>query len=51
MQWMNSFRGDWQVYPGAGYVVAYPSPHGSTGYGQKFTRDISGNWVQSLMKT
>jgi dipeptidyl aminopeptidase/acylaminoacyl peptidase len=44
MQWMNSFRGDWQVYPSAGYVVAYPNPHGSTGYGQKFTRDISGNW-------
>lgn len=44
MQWMNSFRADWQVYPGAGYVVAYPNPHGSTGYGQRFTRDISGNW-------
>ncbi len=44
MQWMNSFRGDWQVYPGAGYVVAYPNPHGSTGYGQKYTRAISGDW-------
>lgn len=44
MQWMNSFRGDWQVYPGAGYVLAYPNPHGSTGYGQKFTRSISGDW-------
>lgn len=44
MQWMDSFRGDWQVYPGAGYVVAYPNPHGSTGYGQAFTRAISGNW-------
>ena len=44
MQWMNSFRGDWQIYPGAGYIVAYPNPHGSTGYGQKFTRAISGNW-------
>lgn len=44
MQWMNSYRADWQVYPGAGYVVAYPNPHGSTGYGQQFTRDISGNW-------
>ena len=44
MQWMNSFRGDWQVYPGAGYVVAYPNPHGSTGYGQAFTRAISGDW-------
>lgn len=44
MQWMNSFRADWQVYPGAGYVVAYPNPHGSTGYGQAFCRAISGDW-------
>lgn len=44
MQWMDSYRPDWQVYPGAGYVVAYPNPHGSTGRGQKFCRDISGNW-------
>lgn len=44
MQWMNSYRADWQVYPGAGYVVAYPNPHGSTGYGQKFCRAISGSW-------
>ena len=44
MQWMNSFRGDWQIYPGAGYVVAYPNPHGSTGYGQAYTREISGDW-------
>jgi len=53
-QWMNSFRGDWQVYPGAGYVVAFPNPHGSTGYGQAFTREISGDWggkpFQDLMK-
>lgn len=44
MQWMDSYRADWQVYPGAGYVVAYPNPHGSTGYGQQYTRDISGDW-------
>lgn len=44
MQWMNSYRADWQVYPAAGYVVAYPNPHGSTGYGQKFCRAISGSW-------
>lgn len=43
-QWMDSFRGDWQVYPGAGYVVAYPNPHGSTGYGQAYTTSISGDW-------
>jgi dipeptidyl aminopeptidase/acylaminoacyl peptidase len=42
--WADAFRGDWQVYPGAGYVVAYPNPHGSTGYGQEFTAEISGDW-------
>jgi dipeptidyl aminopeptidase/acylaminoacyl peptidase len=44
MQWTDSFRGDWQVYPGAGYIVAFPNPHGSTGYGQDFTAEISGDW-------
>ena len=43
-QWQDSFRGDWQVYPGAGYVVAFANPHGSTGYGQDFTAEISGDW-------
>jgi len=42
-QWQDSFRGDWQVYPGAGYVVAFANPHGSTGYGQDFTAEISGD--------
>ena len=53
-QWMDSFRGDWQVYPGAGYVVAFPNPHGSTGYGQAYTAEISGDWggkpFKDLMK-
>jgi dipeptidyl aminopeptidase/acylaminoacyl peptidase len=44
MQWMDSFRGDWQVYPGSGYVVAFFNPHGSTGYGSKYTEAISGDW-------
>lgn len=44
MQWMDSFRGDWQVYPGSGYVVAFCNPHGSTGYGQAYTAEISGDW-------
>ncbi len=43
-QWMDAFRGDWQVYPGSGYIVAFPNPHGSTGYGQKFTAEISRDW-------
>ncbi len=42
--WGDAFRGDWQVYPGAGYVVAFPNPRGSTGYGQEFTAAISGDY-------
>jgi dipeptidyl aminopeptidase/acylaminoacyl peptidase len=53
-QWSDAFRGDWQVYPGAGYVVAFGNPHGSTGYGQEFTAAISGDWAgkvyEDLMK-
>jgi dipeptidyl aminopeptidase/acylaminoacyl peptidase len=43
-QWMDSFRGDWQIYPGAGYVLAFPNPHGSTGEGSAYTEEISGDW-------
>ena len=43
-RWADSFRGDWQVYPGAGYVVAFANPHGSIGYGQDFTAEISGDY-------
>ncbi|MGE5807411.1 MAG: prolyl oligopeptidase family serine peptidase [Ignavibacteria bacterium] len=53
-QWMDSFRGDWQIYPGAGYIVAFPNPHGSTGYGSRYTESISGDWggkpYEDLMK-
>ncbi|HOJ08421.1 MAG: S9 family peptidase [Ignavibacteriota bacterium] len=44
MQWMDSYRGDWQIYPGSGYVVAFLNPHGSTGYGSKYTEAISKDW-------
>jgi dipeptidyl aminopeptidase/acylaminoacyl peptidase len=43
-QWGDAYRGDWQVYPGAGYVVAFPNPTGSTGFGQEFTAAISKDW-------
>jgi len=48
-QWADAFRGDWQVYPGAGYVVAFPNPHGSTGFGQAYTSAISGDWNGKVM--
>ena len=44
-QWADAFRGDWQMYPGSGYIVAFPNPHGSTGYGQEFTAEISKDWT------
>jgi len=50
MQWADAFRLDAQVYPGAGYVVAFPNPHGSTGWGQDYTAAISGDWDGKVMK-
>ena len=43
-QWSDVLRGDWQVYPGAGYVVAFLNPHGSTGQGQAYTDAITKDW-------
>ncbi len=43
-QWRDSLRGDWQVYPGAGYVVVFANPTGSIGYGQAFTDGIGRDW-------
>ena len=39
-----SYRWNPQVFAGAGYVVFMPNPRGSTGYGQNFTDEISGDW-------
>jgi len=46
-QWADAFRGDWQVY--SDYVVAFPNPHGSTGFGQDYTAAISGDWSGKVM--
>lgn len=43
-QWADAWRGDWQVYPGKGCVVAFCNPTGSTGYGQEFTDGIQRDW-------
>ncbi len=43
-QWEDAFRGDWQVYPGSGYIVAFPNPHGSIGQGEAYTAEISKDW-------
>ncbi|MCX7610146.1 MAG: S9 family peptidase [Ignavibacterium sp.] len=38
------FRWNYQMFASEGYVVVAPNPRGSTGYGQKFTDEISGDW-------
>ncbi|NWF50359.1 MAG: S9 family peptidase [Ignavibacteriaceae bacterium] len=44
--WEDNFHYRWnlQMFAGAGYVVIAPNPRGSTGYGQKFTDEISKDW-------
>jgi dipeptidyl aminopeptidase/acylaminoacyl peptidase len=39
-----SFRWNPELWAAQGYVVALPNPRGSTGFGQKFTDEISGDW-------
>jgi dipeptidyl aminopeptidase/acylaminoacyl peptidase len=39
-----SYRWNAQVFAGAGYVVFMPNPRGSTGFGQAFLDQISGDW-------
>jgi dipeptidyl aminopeptidase/acylaminoacyl peptidase len=44
--WNDNWGYRWnpQVFANAGYVVFTPNPRGSTGYGQQFVNDISGDW-------
>ncbi|MDM7921074.1 MAG: S9 family peptidase [Pyrinomonadaceae bacterium] len=44
--WNDSWSTRWnpQLWANQGYVVFLPNPRGSTGYGQKFVDDISGDW-------
>ena len=44
--WEDNFHYRWnlQMFASAGYVVVAPNPRGSTGYGQKFTDEISKDW-------
>lgn len=44
--WNNSWSYRWNpaVFADAGYVVFAPNPRGSTGYGQRFVNEISGDW-------
>jgi dipeptidyl aminopeptidase/acylaminoacyl peptidase len=40
--WSNRWNA--QVFANAGYVVLMPNPRGSTGFGQKFVNEITGDW-------
>lgn len=44
--WEDDFHYRWnlQMFASQGYVVVAPNPRGSTGYGQKFTDEISQDW-------
>jgi len=39
-----SYRWNAQLWAAQGYVLALPNPRGSTGFGQKFVDEISGDW-------
>ncbi len=38
------YRWNPQIFANQGYIVFLPNPRGSTGYGQKFVDEISGDW-------
>ena len=44
--WDNNWSTRWnaELWAAQGYVVALPNPRGSTGFGQKYTNEISGDW-------
>lgn len=44
--WEDSWSYRWnpEIWAARGYVVAAPNPRGSTGFGQKFCDEISGDW-------
>jgi dipeptidyl aminopeptidase/acylaminoacyl peptidase len=39
-----SYRWNPELWVAQGYVVALPNPRGSTGFGQKYVDEISGDW-------
>ncbi|HEY3025536.1 MAG TPA: S9 family peptidase [Pyrinomonadaceae bacterium] len=44
--WNDNWGYRWnpQVFANNGYIVFAPNPRGSTGYGQQFVNEISGDW-------
>lgn len=54
--WLDAWSYRWnpEMFAARGYVTVMINPHGSTGYGQAFTEQISGDWggavYEDLMK-
>ena len=44
--WEDGWSNRWnaQIWAAQGYVVALPNPRGSTGFGQQYVDEISGDW-------
>lgn len=44
--WLDNWSTRWnpEIWAAQGYVVALPNPRGSTGFGQKYVDEISGDW-------
>lgn len=53
--WNDSWHARWnaQAWAGRGYLTVLPNPRGSTGWGQRYCDEISGDWnglvIQDLM--
>lgn len=44
--WEDAWSNRWnaEIWAAQGYVIAMPNPRGSTGFGQKYVNEISGDW-------
>ncbi len=49
--WLDSWSHRWNpsLWAAQGWVVAAPNPRGSTGFGQRFVDEISGDWGGKVM--
>jgi len=46
----RAFRNEYAIFTGAGYVVFFCNPRGSTAFGQKFCDEIRGDWGGKVVK-
>jgi dipeptidyl aminopeptidase/acylaminoacyl peptidase len=43
-QYSTRFYADFQIFAGAGYVVVFANPRGSSGYGEEFSKALWADW-------